>query len=272
MNSTNNSIAKAMLVYSPCPTFRKKSRQPDFKGWELPEATIRFLKREPNAFLFGAIFDRMVPYEKAWNTPRLLRDRLGHLDVSRISRMPVVDLAKMIGHSSSQIALVRFPNTMSRCIISASKRLVSKYRGDASNIWEKPPEVSSVLRKLQEFEGISQKIANMTVRLLVTYYGVALKGSNNIDVAVDRHVARVFLRSGLVSPSSAGHMQRIASMRESIIERARELVPKYPGALDDPAFEIGRDWCTAEEAYCDYPGEPCPLSKVCRKLTRFGVH
>jgi len=122
--------------------------------------------------------------------------------------------------------------------------------------------------RLEEFEGISQKISNMMGRLLGTYFGVSLTRWNEIDVAVDRHVARVFLRTGLVQ---RGRDAKVPEVRDEIIQRARELRPSFPGCLDDPAFDIGINWCTAEKAYCDWADEPCPLSKYCRKKTLHNI-
>jgi len=122
--------------------------------------------------------------------------------------------------------------------------------------------------RLEEFEGISQKISNMMGRLLGTYFGVSLTQWDEIDVAVDRHVARVFLRTGLVQRSRDA---KVAEVRDEIIHRARELRPSFPGGLDDPAFDIGKNWCTAEEAYCDWADDPCPLSKHCRKKTWLNI-
>ena len=122
--------------------------------------------------------------------------------------------------------------------------------------------------RLEEFEGISQKISNMMGRLLGTYFGVFLTKWNEIDVAVDRHVARVFLRTGLVQRSRDA---TVSEVRDEIIQRARELRPSFPGCLDDPAFDIGTEWCTAETAYCDWEDELCPLSKHCRKKTWLNI-
>ncbi len=46
--------------------------------------------------------------------------------------------------------------------------------------------------------------------------------------------------------------------------KARELVPRFPGALDEPAFVVGMRWCTAAKARCNEE-EACPLASVCAK-------
>jgi endonuclease III len=60
------------------------------------------------------------------------------------------------------------------------------------------------------------------------------------DVAVDVHVRRVFLRSGLVESDDP----------VSIILAARELWPDPPAALDSPAWNVGITWCRPTAPEC----------------------
>ena len=260
-------VANAMLKHVPCPQLAKLSRTPNFDDWPIDPASSKLMADEPNAFLIGGVFDRLIRAERAWDCPRLLKERLGHLDVRRIARMHVSTLESVVRGPTRGMAIHRLPNEMARCVVEASKLLVSRYDAHAENIWSGDPGAREVLRRLDEFRGISQKIANMMVRLLVTYYGVRLSGWQDIDVAVDRHVARVFLRSGLVDPATSAKLHRIGTLRSAIIDRARELSPRYPGALDEPAFLIGLTWCTAKQAMCEGTEEldACPLIGACSR-------
>ena len=152
--------------------------------------------------------------------------------------------------------------------VLANDSLVGSYRAYAGNIWDNDPGAREVLRRLQEFEGISQKIAHMMTRLLITYYGVKLSDWDHVDVAVDRHVARVFVRTGLIAGTPDQSRYAVSEIRDAIIERARELFPAYPGALDELAFLVGKRWCTADHAYCHDGDEPCPLSSSCPRERR----
>ena len=258
-------IAKAMLKYRPCPDFEELAGKADLSNWGLTRATRILLEKNPNAFLIGGVFDLGINAEDAWERPLLLSQRLGHLDVHRIAKLSEKQMQRYVGLFKGEISLHRFPAKMSRSLILACKRLVSDYDGDASNIWSGDPGAAAVLTGLQEFHGIGQKIGNMMVRLLIQYYGVKISNWHKVDVAVDRHVARVFLRTGLVS---GWRESRIVDIRDEVIETARHLSPKYPAALDEPAFAIGKYWCTAEEAYCWHEDGDCPLAKVCTKRKR----
>jgi uncharacterized HhH-GPD family protein len=232
-------------------------------SWELSREVGDFLLNNPNAVLFGAIFDYLVPYKRAWIAPFELHRRLGHLDPFRLAKMTESRLLPYFQRGKYGQALHRFPPTLTRRIIAASKKLVKEYKGNASNIWPNGTSASVVMERLDDFEGISQKISRMMGRLLGTYFGVSLTKWNKIDVAVDRHVARVFLRTGLVDRRRG--VYSVAEVKDEVIQCARELKPSFPGCLDAPAFDIGINWCTAEKAYCGWEKEPCPLHNTCMR-------
>jgi len=239
--------------------------------WGLSKDESNFLLKNHNALLFGAIFDYGYRYKKAWQAPFELNRRIGHLDLFRIAKMPEHQLLPYFQRGQYGQALHRFPRTLTKWIISASKKLVNEYGGNASNIWPNGTMAKTVLNRLEEFDGIGQKKSRMMGRFLGTYFGVSLTNWNEIDIAVDRHVARVFLRTGLVHRKSGGFS--VAELRDEVIQCARKLRPSFPGCLDEPAFEIGRDWCTAQKAYCEWEGNggPCPIKKSCRKKTHLNI-
>ena len=266
----DETIAKTLLAYSNCAGYAKIASRPDLSGWGLSAEAIRLVENDSNAFFIAVLFDRMLPWEKAWEAPLQLKGRLGHLDVNKISKMNIHSLAKVIGKGPSQKALVRFPNRMAGGLVSACRMLMTHYAGNAQNIWQ-GATAARLIERLCEFVGIIQKIANMTARFLGTYYGVQLNDWEKIDIPVDRHVARLFLRAGLVQPVNSDPVQRISNLKHAIIEKARSLSPRFPGALDEPAFEIGRYWCTSEQAHCNHELEPCPLRVICPNLIHLNV-
>ena len=262
--STPRTLIDAMLAFIPEPPRTKGPGKPSLRSWQGydPEAA-RFTERHPQAFLFGAIFDRMVSANAAWQSPHLLSLRLGHLDVRKLAAMKPEVLARSIKRSGDDKALHRFPATMAKAIVSASRKLLAEYEGDAARIWTPGTPAGVVVERLQEFDGISHKIANMTARLLVTYYGAHLTGWEDIDVAVDRHVARVFLRTELVPGEPRRTRYSAAELKPAIIAAARKANPSFPGALDEAAFVVGREWCHAGGAQCRVGARACPLVQLC---------
>ncbi|MDD1779038.1 MAG: hypothetical protein LUQ65_12805 [Candidatus Helarchaeota archaeon] len=259
----NKRIVRDMLRYSPCPQMGHIVKADNLDSWGLSREVGTFLLQNPNALLFGALFDYLWDYRKAWQSPFELHKRLGHLGPFRLARMSERQLLPYLQRGKYGQALHRFPPTLTRRIILASKKLINEYEGNASNIWPNGTPANIVLERLEEFEGISQKISHMMGRLLGTYFGVSLTHWNRIDVAVDRHVARVFLRTGLVNRRR--DVYSVAEVKDEVIQCARVLKPSFPGCLDEPAFDIGINWCTAEKAYCDWYEEPCPLHNTCRR-------
>jgi endonuclease-3 len=69
-------------------------------------------------------------------------------------------------------------------------------------------------------------------------------------------MVRVFLRAGLAEQDEPAHM----------IAVARETHANRPGALDFPAWLIGRQWCRPREPLCD----ECALAAVCARLIQRG--
>lgn len=206
------------------------------------------LESSANAFLLGCLFTQGIPAERAWAGPWHLRKRLGTIDPRFLAENPELVRAAV----QQPPMLHRFKETVPRWIVSAGRRLVDCYGGDAGNIWPAGDEVASVVRRLSEFEGIGPKKAFMAVGLLTRHFGVELTGMERGQVAYDVHVRRVFLRTGLVDVDS----------REAIERAAMEACPESPGRLDLPAWLIGRDSCRPRKPACN----ACRLSAVCPRI------
>ncbi len=260
-------VAEGMLDYVPNPFARRRSYPQDVTGWGGSKAAGRLLERSPNAFFFGMLFDIQVQAEKAYGAPLQLRQRLGHLNVRWIAQMSERSLKAKIRGSERGECLHRFPRRMARRLILASRKLLSEYRGSAANIW-KDGDAPRIIERLDDFHGVGLKLKRMMPRLLGTYYGVRLKHLAELDIPVDRHVGRVFLRTGLVPAPKGREEIRLSSIRAGVTAAARALSPEYPAALDAPAFNVGQQWCTQEYADCDREGDPCPLLHICRRDRR----
>ncbi|OGP76337.1 MAG: hypothetical protein A2V86_00040 [Deltaproteobacteria bacterium RBG_16_49_23] len=76
-----------MLRYSPCPQMENVVKAINLDSWGLSREVGDFLMQNPNALHFGAIFDYLIAYQKAWITPFELHKRLGHIDPFRLEKM-----------------------------------------------------------------------------------------------------------------------------------------------------------------------------------------
>ena len=219
----------------------------------------QFVRTNPNAWLFGVIFDQGIPYTKAWAAPYILKCRIGHFNMKAIAKMPLAEIRKAVKGSAPGEALHRYVNKVPLWLKRSATKLVKEYKGEASNIWNRCRTAGEVIERLDEFPGISQKKAHMAVRILHEDEEVEFSRWDDINVAVDVHIRRVFKRAGLSKDLSVGGIMRAAT----------ELRPDYPGELDYPIWRIGMNWCHPHAADCQGKHEedetPCPLSNVCAK-------
>lgn len=212
-----------------------------------PEAN-RFLWSDPFAFLVAVIADYQIPAERAWAVPWELKKRIGHLD----PQLMLEDPSALYEAFDQRPKLHRFVKNVPKFILEACRLVLSDYEGDAGRIWGDEPTARLLQERLVAFPGISQKKAAMAVEILERDLGVPVREMEGSDLAFDVHVRRVMLRTGLASRDDQTHM----------IERARQLNPERPGALDFPLWGIGRTWCHAGEPSCS----DCVLVSACPKL------
>ncbi len=211
------------------------------------------LASSPNAFLFGVLFTQGIPAERAWAGPYLLRERLGHLDLSRLA----ADTEAVRLAVQTPPMLHRFKNTLPWWISDAARRLLEEYEGDAANIWPRGSAVLDVTERLSEFRGIGRKKAVMACELLIRHFRIELAGRECGQVAYDVQVRRVFLRSGLSEEDSIEAIERAAALA----------CPEAPGTLDLATWLIGRESCRPRAPRCD----ECRLAAVCPRRTWIAV-
>jgi len=139
--------------------------------------------------------------------------------------------------------------TIPKWIVQAAEVVLHEYGGDAKRIWSDLPTAAELQLRFDRFPGIGQKKAAMAVEMVERDLRVPIRDMQGSDIAFDIHVRRVFLRTGLADRDDQAHM----------IAVARELHPERPGALDVPAWTVGKLWC--------HPGVPdcpaCVLNEVC---------
>ncbi|MBO5462646.1 MAG: endonuclease III [Clostridia bacterium] len=217
-----------------------------FKGDLLGKDECNFIKSDMNAFLFGLISDQSVKAELAWSLPYRLKQRLGHFDIHQIAEMQITDLERVI---KDKPALHRYPSNIAKYLIFASQTLINNYNGDASNIWANGVSAEEIVKRLEEFKGISHKKAALGSLLLVRDLGVEIVDKENINLAYDIHIRRICLRTGLITQDSL----------KNVIAAGKKIFPEFPGRLTSAFWAIGRDICRPSDPMCTR----CPLDSVC---------
>jgi uncharacterized HhH-GPD family protein len=228
------------------------------EGEPLPPLTLdheadSFVKADPFAFLLAVIFDQGIQYQRAWRAPLELQRRLGTIEPAALVADPgAVRMAVQL-----RPALHRFVNKMPDWLASAARRVIDEYGGDASSIWSGTLTARELQRRFAAFDGIGQKKAAMAVELLERHLGVPVAMMEGSDIAYDVHVRRVFMRTGLSDRDDPNELIAIA----------RALSPTRPGALDDPAWRVGAQWCHRRDPECS----ACVIREVCPKLIERGT-
>ncbi len=215
----------------------------------------QFLFKTPLSFLIGVIADYGMPASRVWELPYNLRKRLNALGIKFSSQdIAKIKDRKIIKIFTTKPNLHRFPKMTALYIKKACIVVNQTYNGKAENIWNDQPTSGELKNRLQQFKGIGQKKANMTIKLLIEDFGIKVHNKKDIDIPVDVHIKRIFQRTGLVTNDEP----------ELIIKKARQLNPEYPAALDNPVWIIGTKWCRPQNPQCSL----CPINSNCPKLIK----
>lgn len=133
----------------------------------------RLLETDGLALLIGLVLDQQVRMEHAFAGPYELKQRLGHLDAGRISRLPPDQLDETFRRRP---ALHRFPGSMARRVQALCSAIAERYDGDASRVWEGASSGQELARRLSELPGFGQQKVKITMAVLGKKFGVRPPG------------------------------------------------------------------------------------------------
>lgn len=201
----------------------------------------------PHAYVLACCMDRQIKAELAWMIPIKLHGILGDFSMKTLSSISLTKYQDIY----NEHRLHRFNNLMADVFYKAVQRISSEYDGIASKIWNGNISSAAVVFRFLQFDGVGIKIATMATNNLACGFKVPLSDYYSIDISPDVHVLRVLRRSGLVT---------LDSSIDSIIYKARELHPEFPGIIDLTCWEIGRKWCRPQITYC----ENCIIKSECK--------
>ena len=133
----------------------------------------RLLNTDGTALLIGMQLDQQVPMEWAFMGPTTLRQRLGHLDATRIAAM---DQERFVAVCCDKPAIHRFPAVMGRRIHAMCAVLADRYGGRPEQLWMTAATGADLYRRLRELPGYGEEKAQIFVALLAKRFGVRPKG------------------------------------------------------------------------------------------------
>jgi len=215
------------------------------------DALLNDLSRYPHAFVLACVMDRQMKAEKAWLIPYGMSQTLhGCFTMDVLRRLSRDDVNRLMKKSKP---VHRFIDIMSGCFQLAVQRIHEHYADDASRIWAGKPSSAEVVYRFLEFDGVGPKIGNMAANILARDFKIPFADYFAIDISADVHVRRVFSRLGLCATDATV---------EQVVYKAKALHPEFPGLMDLPSWEIGRNWCKARSPECDgcYMLDLCPTA------------
>lgn len=138
------------------------------------DAANRFIAADPLAFLIGIVLHQQIPTEKAFQSPLVLRDRLGRdLDAGEIAAMNPDDL---VGAFKEPPALHRFPGSMAKRVQGVCDYLVDNYGGEVTALWKDVADADELLNRLLAIPGFGEYKARIYLGVLARRFGITPEG------------------------------------------------------------------------------------------------
>lgn len=132
------------------------------------------LHRDPLALLLGMTLDQQVPMEKAFSSPYVLTQRLGHdLDARELAAYDPDVLVEIFARPP---ALHRFPKAMAARVQEVCRVLVERYDGDAARLWSDAADGPQLLSRIGALPGFGRQKAQILLALLGKRFDVRPDG------------------------------------------------------------------------------------------------
>jgi uncharacterized HhH-GPD family protein len=132
------------------------------------------LDRDPLAVVVGLTLDQQITMEKAFTSPWVLAQRLGHEPTA--AELADFDPDALIAIFAQPPALHRFPKAMAVRVQEVCRVLVDQYGADAAALWRDVPDGAELYRRIFALPGFGKQKAQILVALLGKQYGVQPPG------------------------------------------------------------------------------------------------
>ncbi|MFY1701095.1 MULTISPECIES: HhH-GPD-type base excision DNA repair protein [Micromonospora] len=132
------------------------------------------LNRDPLALLVGMTLDQQIPLEKAFTSPYVLAERLGHAPDAR--ELAGYDPEALVAVFARPPALHRFPKAMAARVQEVCRVLVDRYDGDPTRLWAQVADGRELLARIADLPGFGRQKAQIFLALLGKRYDVQPAG------------------------------------------------------------------------------------------------
>ena len=137
-------------------------------------AADALLDRDPLALVIGMVLDQQIPLEKAFSSPLVLAQRLGH-DLSA-SELADLDPERLGALFATPPALHRFPGSMATRVQALCRQVVQEYGGDVTRVWSTAADGAELRKRIAALPGFGAQKAQIFTALLGKQYGVTTPG------------------------------------------------------------------------------------------------
>jgi uncharacterized HhH-GPD family protein len=134
----------------------------------------KLLARSPLALLIGMVLDQQVTMEKAFSSPYVLAQRLGHEPTA--AELASFDPDELVAIFAKPPALHRFPKAMAARVQEVCQALVDRYDGDAAALWTGAKDGKELFKRVSELPGFGKQKAQIFTALLGKRFGVRPDG------------------------------------------------------------------------------------------------
>ena len=138
----------------------------------IPQADA-LLRRDGTALLIGMLLDQQVPMEWAFTAPHTIKQRLGHVDATKIAKMNV---DRFVAMCCEKPAIHRFPASMGKRIHAMCTIIADDYKGKGANVWRGVEDAAELTARLRKLPGYGAEKKEIFIALLGKRFGIRPKG------------------------------------------------------------------------------------------------
>ncbi|WP_433826783.1 HhH-GPD-type base excision DNA repair protein [Actinoplanes sp. CA-015351] len=132
------------------------------------------LDRSALAVLLGLVLDQQITMEKAFTSPYVLAQRLGHEPTA--VELADFDPEALLAIFAEPPALHRFPKAMAARVQEVCRVIADQYDGDTANLWAGVRTGAELYKRILALPGFGKQKAQIFVALLGKQLGVRPDG------------------------------------------------------------------------------------------------
>lgn len=140
----------------------------------IDDAANELLSTDALALLIGMTLDQQDKLEKAFSSPYVLSQRLGH--VPTVPELAGFDPDELITIFTGPPALHRFPKAMAGRVQEVCRALVERFDGDAANLWKDAETGAELVRRIASLPGFGKQKSQIFTALLGKRFAVCPPG------------------------------------------------------------------------------------------------